>query len=98
RPCSWLASTSSNATVVITAAKPSRSSSELRRFGSGGVMVTGDCGCVVMTLPGSSFPALVVGEATLSRWAAARGTATAAVHLAAGGHPGAGGDLGAGGP
>ena len=35
--------------------------SALRRFGSGGMTVTGDCGCVVMTLPGSSFPVLVVG-------------------------------------
>ena len=69
RPCSWLASTSSSATVVITAAKPSRNSSELRRFGSGGMTATGDCGCVVMTLPGSSFPAPAVGEAALSRWA-----------------------------
>src|SRR6476646_10589746 len=40
----------------MTAAKASRTSSALRRFGSGGVTVTGDCGCVVMTLPGSSFP------------------------------------------
>jgi hypothetical protein len=36
-----------------------------------------------MTLPGSSFPALAVGEAALSRWAAAWGTAKAVVHLAA---------------
>src|SRR6478735_5070816 len=61
----------------MTAAKASRTSSALRRFGSGGVTVTGDCGCVVMTLPGSSFPVPVVGEAAQSRWAGARAAAKA---------------------
>jgi len=40
----------------------------LRRFGSGGMTVTGDCGCVVMTLPGSSFRVPVVREAAPSQW------------------------------
>src|SRR4029079_16807567 len=69
----------------MTAAKASRTSSALRRFGSGGVTMTGDCGCVVMTLPGSSFPVPVVGEAAQSRWAGARAAAKAVGEPAGGG-------------
>ena len=64
-------------------AKPRRNSSELRRFGSGGVTVTGDCGCVVMTLPGSSFPVPVVGEAAPSQWTTERVAVKAAGRLEA---------------
>jgi len=40
--------------------------------------VTGDWGCVVMTLPGSSFPVPVAGEAAPSQWTTERVTAKAA--------------------
>ena len=79
RPCSWLASTISSATVVMSAANPSRNSSALRRLGSGGTTVTGACGCVLMTPPGSRCPASAVGAAAPSRsataWVSAVGTA-----------------------
>jgi hypothetical protein len=60
RPGSWLDSTINSATVVMTAALPSSSSSALRRLGSGGVTATTGCGWVVMRLSGSLSPVLAV--------------------------------------
>src|SRR6476620_10859837 len=80
----------------MTAAKASRTSSALRRFGSGGVTVTGDCGCVVMTLPGSSFPVPVGGEAAQSRWDGARGRQRGGGQRGGGGGGGRGGGRGRG--
>ena len=65
-PCSWLASTISSATTVISVAKHSSASSALRRVGVAGASVTGACGWVLMPPPGSRCPASVALRAVAS--------------------------------